>query len=288
MLYPSGKRRTYVFDEQETLATPWTASLRARLHEAFGSDELGHRTLDLLSNTLTPDAQHQTLKSYADNLSRFAEFRHDFEDPSPPQANTATVVRGLGGVSCRVRDLHVDPYNITMHVYRDKGRAGRHGPDDLRVPLLPMSEHPRVARLMHHFIDNAGYWLRNCLPSEVEAFAEAVDATVLAAVEQVLGVSFDPSTYGTYTNPVVTDFLAELLHDPDPAHGSGGMWTVAIPTARTVMTPHELREVAAGYFFLPSPCLAPVVGSRIILPSTEHNPVIVDMYGDALMNLPAP
>eukprot|EP00873_Tetraselmis_striata_P000101 jgi/Tetstr1/420365/TSEL_011484.t1 len=66
------------------------------------------------------------------------------------------------------------------------------------------------------------------------------------------------------------------------------MWTVAIPTARTAMTPHELREVAAGYFFLPSPCLAPVVGCQIILPSTEHNPVIVDLYGDALMNLPAP
>eukprot|EP00873_Tetraselmis_striata_P009655 jgi/Tetstr1/429919/TSEL_001947.t1 len=62
----------------------------------------------------------------------------------------------------------------------------------------------------------AGYWLCNCLPSEVEAFAEAVDATVLAEVERVLGVSFDPSTYGTDTNPVVTDFLAELLHDPNP------------------------------------------------------------------------
>eukprot|EP00873_Tetraselmis_striata_P013879 jgi/Tetstr1/434143/TSEL_002467.t1 len=69
---------------------------------------------------------------------------------------------------------------------------------------------------------------------------------------------------------------------------ASGMWTVAISTARTVMTPHELREVAAGYFFLPSPCLAPVVGSQIILPSTEHNPVTVDLYGDALMNLPAP
>eukprot|EP00873_Tetraselmis_striata_P004086 jgi/Tetstr1/424350/TSEL_014913.t1 len=68
---------------------------------------------------------------------------------------------------------------------------------------------------------------------------------------------------------------------------ASGMWTVAIPTARTAMTPHELREVAAGYFFLPSPCLAPVVGCEIILPSTEHNPVIVDLYGDALMNLPA-
>eukprot|EP00873_Tetraselmis_striata_P044538 jgi/Tetstr1/464802/TSEL_009541.t1 len=237
----------------------------------------------------------------------------------------------------------------------------------------------------------AEYWLRNCLPSEVEAFAEAVDATVLAAVERVLGVSFDHPTYGTDTNPVVTDFVVELLHDPDPmaaefgsvlgrgsfnatssarrddhflnyGHGSdsyaaemreawgrlqaaladhlsdadarvmereveaasgsqkeltafldqannsrlrnevcalpatcrerilfnqldaaSGMWTVAIITARTAMTPHELREVAAGYFFLPSPCLAPVVGSHIILPSTEHNPVTVDLYGDALI-----
>eukprot|EP00873_Tetraselmis_striata_P003016 jgi/Tetstr1/423280/TSEL_013979.t1 len=32
---------------------------------------------------------------------------------------------------------------------------------------------------------------------------------------------------------------------------ASGMWTMAIPTARTVMTPHELREVAVGYFFLP-------------------------------------
>eukprot|EP00873_Tetraselmis_striata_P023973 jgi/Tetstr1/444237/TSEL_032130.t1 len=282
---------------------------------------------------------------------------------------------------------------------------------------------------MHH---KAGYWLRNCLPSEVEAFAEAVDATVLAAVEQVLGVSLDPFKYGTDTNPVVTDFLAELLHDSDPmaseaatlsedamamarsmlhlptrskgvgirrmatvgdaafigcmndilpgflsrnsdtntptpdffdphlgsvlgrgsfnatssarrydhflsdARGSAsyaaavrgawgrfqaandghlidadahvmereaeaagrilfneldaasGMWRVAIPTAWTVMTPYELREVAAGYFLMPSPpCLAPVFGSYIILPSTEHNPVIDDLYGDAFMNLPA-
>eukprot|EP00873_Tetraselmis_striata_P041379 jgi/Tetstr1/461643/TSEL_006743.t1 len=265
--------------------------------------------------------------------------------------------------------------------------------------------HHAWAMLKHCMQHKAGYWLRNCLPSEVEAFAEAVDATILAAVERVLGVSFDPSTYGTDTNPVVTDFLAELLHDPDPmaaegvgirrmatvrdaafigcmnaihprfltkisgtntptpgffdpqlgsvlgrgsfnatssarqydhflndAHGSdsyatemreawgrlqaataghlgdadarvmerevevasgsqkeltacldhannsrlrnevcallaacrerilfnqldaaSGMWTVAIPTARTTMTPHELREVAAGYFLLPSP-----------------------------------
>eukprot|EP00873_Tetraselmis_striata_P036179 jgi/Tetstr1/456443/TSEL_043171.t1 len=211
------------------------------------------------------------------------------------------------------------------------------------------------AVLKHCMQHKAGYWLRNCLPSEVETFAEAVDATVLAAVERVLGVSFDPSKYGTDTNPVVTDFLAELLHDPDPMaaevatlsedalararkrlhlptrlKGAGirrmatvrdaafigcmnailprfltrnagtptptlgffdpqlGSAILAIPTARTVMIPHdELREVAAGYLFLPSQCLAPVVGRQIILPLTEHNPITVDLYGDALMNLPA-
>eukprot|EP00873_Tetraselmis_striata_P023379 jgi/Tetstr1/443643/TSEL_031641.t1 len=225
--------------------------------DAFGSDELGQRTLDLLSSSLSA----QTLKSYAGRLSQFAEFCHDSENISPLEATTATVVRyvawigerghiaakslqpylsvintffelhnlvpiakdslhltsarrglmlrqrrldaaplrvplpadvayrfvakaelivfapypeyhldfrallasvvnfmffarGLIGVSCRVRDVHVDTYNITLQVYREKGRAGRRGPDDLRVLLLPVSEHPRVARLLHHFIDN--------------------------------------------------------------------------------------------------------------------------------------
>eukprot|EP00873_Tetraselmis_striata_P034237 jgi/Tetstr1/454501/TSEL_041401.t1 len=63
--------------------------------------------------------------------------------------------RGLTGVSCRVQDVHVDTYsNITLQIYREKGRAGRRGPDDLRVLLLPVSEHPRVARLLRYFIDN--------------------------------------------------------------------------------------------------------------------------------------
>eukprot|EP00873_Tetraselmis_striata_P016258 jgi/Tetstr1/436522/TSEL_025348.t1 len=57
-----------------------------------------------------------------------------------------------------------------------------------------------------------------------------------------------------------------------------------------VMTPHvELRDVAAGYFFLHSPCMAKVVGIQIILRSTEHNPVTGDLYGNALAkNLLAP
>eukprot|EP00873_Tetraselmis_striata_P044359 jgi/Tetstr1/464623/TSEL_009377.t1 len=153
--------------------------------DAFGSDELGQRTLDLLSSSLSA----QTLKSYAGRLSQFAEFCHDSENISPRlmllsfayrfvtkaelivsapypeyhhdfRALLASVVnfmffaRGLTGVSCRVRDVHVDDYNITLQVYREKGRAGRRGPDDLRVLLLPVSEHPRVARLLHHFLDH--------------------------------------------------------------------------------------------------------------------------------------
>eukprot|EP00873_Tetraselmis_striata_P000360 jgi/Tetstr1/420624/TSEL_011712.t1 len=225
--------------------------------DAYGSDELGQRTLDLLSSSLSA----QTLKSYAGRLSQFAEFCHDSENISPLEATTATVVRyvawigdrghiaakslqpylsaintffelhnldpiakdslhltsarrglmlrqrrldaaplrvplpadvayrfvtkaelilsapypeyhhnfrallasvvnfmffarGLTGVSCRVRDVHVDDYNITLQVYREKGRAGRRGPDDLRVLLLPVSEQPRVARLLHHFLDH--------------------------------------------------------------------------------------------------------------------------------------
>eukprot|EP00873_Tetraselmis_striata_P036681 jgi/Tetstr1/456945/TSEL_043615.t1 len=225
--------------------------------DAFGSDELGQRTLDLLSSSLSA----QTLKSYAGRLSQFAEFCHDSENISPLEATTATVVRyvawigerghitakslqpylsaintffelhnlvpiakdslhltsarrglmlrqrrldaaplrvplpadvayrfvskaelivsapypeshldyrallasvvnflffamGLTGVSCRVQDVHVDTYNITLQIYREKGRAGRRGPGDLRVLLLPVSEHPRVARLLHYFIDN--------------------------------------------------------------------------------------------------------------------------------------
>eukprot|EP00873_Tetraselmis_striata_P026428 jgi/Tetstr1/446692/TSEL_003631.t1 len=228
--------------------------------DAFGSDELGQRTLDLLSSSLSA----QTLKSYAGRLSQFAEFCHDSENISPLKATTATVVRyvawigerghiaakslqpylsaintffelhnlvpiakdslhltsarrglmlrqrrldaaplrvplpadvayrfvskaelivsapypeshldyrallasvvnflffarGLTGVSCRVQDVHVDTYNITLQIYREKGRAGRRGPDDLRVLLLPVSEHPRVARLLHHFIDNVQF-----------------------------------------------------------------------------------------------------------------------------------
>eukprot|EP00873_Tetraselmis_striata_P045786 jgi/Tetstr1/466050/TSEL_010637.t1 len=76
--------------------------------------------------------------------------------------------------------------------------------------------------------------------SEVETFAEAaVDAIVLTAVERVLGVFFDPSTYGTDTNPVVTDFLAELLHDPDPMLAEA----LSLPTFNVVTGSYDPRSL---------------------------------------------
>eukprot|EP00873_Tetraselmis_striata_P038400 jgi/Tetstr1/458664/TSEL_045055.t2 len=60
-------------------------------------DELGQRTLDLLSSSLTA----QTLKSYASRLSQFAEFCHDAENISPLEATTATVVRYVAWIAYR-------------------------------------------------------------------------------------------------------------------------------------------------------------------------------------------
>eukprot|EP00873_Tetraselmis_striata_P017527 jgi/Tetstr1/437791/TSEL_002832.t1 len=158
------ERRVFEATVASSAKATATARVAAAAADAVGSDELGQRTLDLLSSSLSA----QTLKSYAGRLSQFAEFCHDSENityrfvtkaelivsaPYPEyhldfRALLASVVnfmlfaRGLTGVSCRVRDVHVDTYNITLQVYREKGRAGRRGPDDLRVLLLPVSEHP--------------------------------------------------------------------------------------------------------------------------------------------------
>eukprot|EP00873_Tetraselmis_striata_P007432 jgi/Tetstr1/427696/TSEL_017821.t1 len=116
-------------------------------------------------------------------------------------------------VGLEVRFDKMQAYNADMEAARREAPAdiewpeldGHHGIAVLNVPL-------GSPEYVHAYMRGKAEELRE----EVEAFAEAVDATVLAAVERVLGVSFDPSTYGTDTNLVVTDFLAELLHDPDP------------------------------------------------------------------------
>eukprot|EP00873_Tetraselmis_striata_P035115 jgi/Tetstr1/455379/TSEL_042211.t1 len=90
---------------------------------------------------------------HADVSAPTPEYQHDFRALAASVVNFMFFASGLTGVSCRVWDVHVDDYNITLQVYREKGRAGRRGPDDLRVLLLPVSEHPRIARLLHHFIE---------------------------------------------------------------------------------------------------------------------------------------
>eukprot|EP00873_Tetraselmis_striata_P025541 jgi/Tetstr1/445805/TSEL_003518.t1 len=289
--------------------------------DAFGSDELGQRTLDLLSSSLSA----QTLKSYAGRLSQFAEFCHDSENISPLEATTATVVRyvawigerghiaakslqpymsaintffemhnldpiakdslhltsarrglmlrqrrldaaplrvplpadvayrfvtkaelivsapypeyhhdfrallasvvnlmffarGLTGVSCRVRDVHVDDYNITLQVYREKGRAGRRGPDDLRVLLLPVSEHPRVARLLH-------------LLDHVQSVPLV---TVGLAVSNFWVVSADEQSK-PWTAATMSDWLSTAIRLVNAAPPAGTSWTS-----------HSLRKGAAS------------------------------------------
>eukprot|EP00873_Tetraselmis_striata_P037473 jgi/Tetstr1/457737/TSEL_044282.t1 len=71
--------------------------------DAFGSDELGQRTLDLLSSSLSAE----TLKSYAGRLSQFAEFCHDSENISPLEATTATVVRLRKGAASAANAIGV-------------------------------------------------------------------------------------------------------------------------------------------------------------------------------------
>eukprot|EP00873_Tetraselmis_striata_P017492 jgi/Tetstr1/437756/TSEL_026410.t1 len=66
------------------------------------------------------------------------EYQHDFRALVASVVNFMFFARGLVGVSCRVRDVHVDNYNITLQVYREKGRDGRRGPEDMRVLLLPV------------------------------------------------------------------------------------------------------------------------------------------------------
>eukprot|EP00873_Tetraselmis_striata_P025316 jgi/Tetstr1/445580/TSEL_033352.t1 len=81
-----------------------------------------------------------------------------------------------------------------VHAYmRGKAEELREEVDASMSKLLSAKPSRRYTHALHHHAwallkhcmqHKAGYWLRNCLPSKVEAFAEAVDATILAAVER--------------------------------------------------------------------------------------------------------
>eukprot|EP00873_Tetraselmis_striata_P009598 jgi/Tetstr1/429862/TSEL_019727.t2 len=130
-----------------------------------------------------------------------------------------------------------------LHAFRTFIKASV-GLDCLSMPVLnvpvgsPEYMHAYMRGKAEELRVEAGYLLRNCLPSEVEAFAEAVDVTVLAAVERVLGVRFDPSTSGIDTNPVgwsPSNFLAEILHDPDPMAVEATLSEDAVARARSML-----------------------------------------------------
>eukprot|EP00873_Tetraselmis_striata_P023495 jgi/Tetstr1/443759/TSEL_031747.t1 len=132
-------------------------------------------------------------------------------------------------VGLEVRFDKMQAYNADIEAARREAPAdiewpeldgGHHGIAVLNVPLgSPEYVHAYMrgkAEELREEVDASLSKLPICQAQpSVEAFAEAVDATVLATVAGVLGVSFDPSMYGTDTKPVVTDFLAELLHYPD-------------------------------------------------------------------------
>eukprot|EP00873_Tetraselmis_striata_P007368 jgi/Tetstr1/427632/TSEL_017757.t1 len=83
--------------------------------DAFGSDELGQRTLDLLSSSLSA----HTLKSYAGRLSQFAEFCHDSENISPLEATTAIVVRYVAWIGERghIAAKSLQPYLSAINTF---------------------------------------------------------------------------------------------------------------------------------------------------------------------------
>eukprot|EP00873_Tetraselmis_striata_P046689 jgi/Tetstr1/466953/TSEL_011407.t1 len=149
----------------------------------------------------------------------YPEYHHDFRALRASVVNFMFFAMGLTGVSCRVRDVHVDDYNITLQVYREKGRAGRRGPDDLRVLLLPVSEHPRVARLLHHFLDHV-----QSVPL----------VTVGLAVSNFWAVNVAEQSK-PWTAATMSDWLSTAVRLVNAA-----------PPASTFWTSHSLRKGAAS------------------------------------------
>eukprot|EP00873_Tetraselmis_striata_P015711 jgi/Tetstr1/435975/TSEL_024856.t1 len=147
------------------------------------------------------------------------EYQHDFRALVASVVNFMFFARGLTGVSCRVRDVHVDNYNITLQVYREKGRAGRRGRNDLRVLLLPVAEHPRVARLLHHFIDTV-----QSVPLVTVALAETNFWAVTPSEQS------KPRTAAT-----MSDWLSTAVRLVGAAPPAGTSWTT-----------HSLRKGAAS------------------------------------------
>eukprot|EP00873_Tetraselmis_striata_P020127 jgi/Tetstr1/440391/TSEL_028725.t1 len=57
------------------------------------------------------------------HLTAARQYQHDFRALVASVVNFMFVARGLTSVSRRVRDVHVDDYNITLQVYREKDQV---------------------------------------------------------------------------------------------------------------------------------------------------------------------
>eukprot|EP00873_Tetraselmis_striata_P007604 jgi/Tetstr1/427868/TSEL_017946.t2 len=126
--------------------------------DAFGSDELGQRTLDLLSSSLSA----QTLKSYAGKLSQFAEFCHHSENISPLEATTATVVRYVAWIGERghIAAKSLQPYLSAINTFFEL-----HNLDPIAKDSLHLTSANRGLMLRQRRLDAAP--LRVPLPADV-------------------------------------------------------------------------------------------------------------------------
>eukprot|EP00873_Tetraselmis_striata_P037227 jgi/Tetstr1/457491/TSEL_044073.t1 len=126
--------------------------------DAFGSDELGQRTLDLLSSCLSA----KTLKSYAGRLSQFAEFCHDSENISPLEATTATVVRYVAWIGERghIGAKSLQPYLPAINTFFEL-----HDLDPIAKDSLHLTSARRGLMLRQRRLDAAP--LRVPLPADV-------------------------------------------------------------------------------------------------------------------------
>eukprot|EP00873_Tetraselmis_striata_P044254 jgi/Tetstr1/464518/TSEL_009276.t1 len=237
--------------------------MRGSIETLYRTDDWGAKVLDLLTTSLTASIY----SNYEGKIRLFAEFCIDEEGISPLDCTEATCIRYLAWIAERgtIGAGSLQPYLLAIntfmhHTGRDDAPATGPAIIDikwaLKIRQLKTIEELRRAPLPYDVITNI--------------------------LDDLADPSITTPGYGTILRKGAAG--SDLVQR---ARCGAGHVESGHPTARTVMTPHELREVAAGYFFLPGPCLAPVVGRQIILPSTEHNPVTVDLYGDALMNLPA-
>eukprot|EP00873_Tetraselmis_striata_P013984 jgi/Tetstr1/434248/TSEL_023355.t1 len=139
------------------VASSAKATATARV-AAADVDELGQRTLDLLSSSLTA----QTLRSYAGKLSQFAEFCHDSENISPLEATTATVVWYVAWIGERglIGAKSLPPYLSAINTFFEL-----HNLDPIAKDSLHLTSARRGLMLRQRRLETAP--LRVPLPADV-------------------------------------------------------------------------------------------------------------------------